>query len=171
MPERTAMANAANLKYGLVEHVCAHQKPRMRLFVRTFGIKRDEAKTTLDNLAYNMNRLIFHERMDALDRRARKTGNPEKRGNMARPGYRPRRNSGLRPESLRSGSQSTWPAPTPYRSSLRRVILGGRPNQTRHLKSDWLRTIPHYSPNDYPRLALTSGTPSSFLPSSLHQAP
>jgi hypothetical protein len=34
----------------------------MGLFIRTIGIKRAEAKITLVNLAYNMNRLIFHER-------------------------------------------------------------------------------------------------------------
>ena len=34
----------------------------MGLFIRTIGIKRAEAKITLANLAYNMQRLIFHER-------------------------------------------------------------------------------------------------------------
>jgi hypothetical protein len=45
-----------------VEHVFAQEKAHMGLFIRTIGIKRAEAKITLVNLAYNMNRLIFHER-------------------------------------------------------------------------------------------------------------
>ncbi|MDX3933819.1 MAG: transposase, partial [Stenotrophomonas sp.] len=63
MPERTAKANAAKSKVrARVEHVFAHQKDKMRLFIRTIGIKRAEAKVTLANLAYNMHRLVFHER-------------------------------------------------------------------------------------------------------------
>lgn len=45
-----------------VEHVFAHQKIRFGLFIRTIGIARAEAKLTLANIAYNMGRLIFHER-------------------------------------------------------------------------------------------------------------
>jgi IS5 family transposase len=67
MPERTATANAAKSKVrARVEHVFAHQKAKMGLFIRTIGIKRAEAKITLANLAYNMNRLIFHERKAAM---------------------------------------------------------------------------------------------------------
>ncbi len=63
MPERTARANAAKSKVrARVEHVFARQKDQMGLFIRTIGIKRAEAKITLANLAYNMHRLIFHER-------------------------------------------------------------------------------------------------------------
>jgi transposase, IS5 family len=63
MPERTAKANAAKSKVrARVEHVFAHQKDKMGLFIRTIGITRAEAKITLANLAYNMSRLIFHER-------------------------------------------------------------------------------------------------------------
>ena len=40
----------------------AHQKNRFGLFLRTIGITRAEAKQTLANLAYNMDRLVFHER-------------------------------------------------------------------------------------------------------------
>ena len=66
MPERTARANAAKSKIrARVEHVFAQQKDKMRLFIRTIGAKRAEAKITLANLAYNMNRLIFHERRAA----------------------------------------------------------------------------------------------------------
>jgi IS5 family transposase len=67
MPERTAKANAAKSKVrARVEHVFARQKDQMGLFIRTIGIKRAEAKITLANLAYNMNRLIFHERRAAM---------------------------------------------------------------------------------------------------------
>jgi transposase, IS5 family len=56
-----------------VEHVFAQEKAHMGLaamipriisprFIRTIGLKRAEAKITLVNLAYNMKRLIFHER-------------------------------------------------------------------------------------------------------------
>ena len=38
---------------------------RFGLFMRTIGIKRAEAKLTLANLAYNFDRLIFHERRAA----------------------------------------------------------------------------------------------------------
>jgi len=66
MPERTAKANAAKSKVrARVEHVLAQQKAKMGLFIRTIGIKRAEAKITLANLAYNMNRLILHERQEA----------------------------------------------------------------------------------------------------------
>lgn len=61
--ERTARANSVKSKVRCrVEHVFAHQKDGMGLFIRTIGIKRAEAKITLTNLAYNMRRLIFHER-------------------------------------------------------------------------------------------------------------
>jgi transposase, IS5 family len=66
MPPRTAMANAAKSKIRVrVEHVFAQQKAKMGLFICTIGIKRAEAKITLANLAYNMNRLIFQERRAA----------------------------------------------------------------------------------------------------------
>ena len=66
MPQRTAKANAAKSKIrARVEHVFAHQKDKMGLFIRTIGLSRAEAKITLANLAYNMNRLIFHERRTA----------------------------------------------------------------------------------------------------------
>ena len=55
-------ANAAKSKVrARVEHVFAHQKAVMGLFIRTIGIRRAEAKITLANLAFNMQRLIFHE--------------------------------------------------------------------------------------------------------------
>jgi IS5 family transposase len=67
MPERTAKANAAKSKVrARVEHVFARQKDQMGLIIRTIGIKRAEAKITLANLAYNMHRLIFHERRSAM---------------------------------------------------------------------------------------------------------
>ena len=61
--DHPAKANAAKSKVRAhAEHVFAHQKDKMGLFIRTIGIKRAEAKITLANLAYNMQRLIFHER-------------------------------------------------------------------------------------------------------------
>lgn len=67
MPERTAKANAAKSSVrARVEHVFAHQKDKMGLFIRTIGIKRAEAKVALANLAYNMHRLVFHERRAAM---------------------------------------------------------------------------------------------------------
>ena len=67
MPTRTAQANAAKSAIrARVEHVFARQKDQMGLFVRTIGIARAEAKVTLANLAYNIDRLIFHERRAAV---------------------------------------------------------------------------------------------------------
>jgi hypothetical protein len=66
MPQVTARANAKKSSVrARVEHVFAHQKNRFGLFIRTIGIARAEAKLTLANLAYNMDRLIFHERRGA----------------------------------------------------------------------------------------------------------
>jgi IS5 family transposase len=67
MPQATARANAKKSSIrAAVEHVFAHQKARFGLFIRTIGIARAEAKLTLANIAYNMNRLIFHERRAAM---------------------------------------------------------------------------------------------------------
>ncbi len=63
MPEATSRANARKSTVrARVEHVFAHQKNRFGLFVRTIGLERAEAKLTLANMAYNFDRLIFHER-------------------------------------------------------------------------------------------------------------
>jgi IS5 family transposase len=63
MAERTRRANARKSAVrSAVEHVFAHQKDRMGLFVRTIGKVRAEAKIGLVNLAYNFQRLIFHQR-------------------------------------------------------------------------------------------------------------
>lgn len=40
----------------------AHQKNRFGPSIRTIGITRAEAKLTLANLAYNFDRLVFHEK-------------------------------------------------------------------------------------------------------------
>ena len=64
-PRSEALRAANRVKSKIrarVEHVFAQQKAHMALFIRTIGIKRAEAKITLANLAYNMQRLIFHER-------------------------------------------------------------------------------------------------------------
>jgi IS5 family transposase len=67
MSRATARANARKSSIrAVVEHVFAHQKNKFGLFIRTIGLARAEAKLTLANLAYNMNRLIFHERRNAM---------------------------------------------------------------------------------------------------------
>ncbi|MFC0218026.1 transposase [Pseudochelatococcus lubricantis] len=66
MPQNIARANAAKSSIRAhVEHVFAHQKNRFGLFIRTIGLARAEAKLTLANIAYNFDRLIFHERAKA----------------------------------------------------------------------------------------------------------
>lgn len=66
MPKAMARANARKSSIrAAVEHVFAHQKTRFGLFIRTIGLARAEAKLTLANIAYNMDRLIFHERRAA----------------------------------------------------------------------------------------------------------
>ncbi len=67
MPETTTRANAKKSTVrAKVEHVFAQQKDRMGLFIRTIGLQRAEAKIGLANIAYNMQRLIFHERRAAM---------------------------------------------------------------------------------------------------------
>ncbi len=67
MPQATARANAKKSSIrARVEHVFAHQKTRYGLFIRAIGLARAEAKLTLANLAYNFDRLIFHERQGAM---------------------------------------------------------------------------------------------------------
>ncbi len=67
MPRNIARANANKSAIrATVEHVFAHQKNRFGLFIRTIGIARAEAKLTLANIAYNFDRLIFHERRRAM---------------------------------------------------------------------------------------------------------
>jgi IS5 family transposase len=67
MPQHIARSNAAKSSIrAAVEHVFAHQKNRFGLFIRTIGLRRAEAKLTLANLAYNFDRLIFHERRAAM---------------------------------------------------------------------------------------------------------
>lgn len=67
MPRLMARANAKKSSIrAVVEHVFAHQKVRFGLFIRTIGLARAEAKLTLANLAYNFDRLIFHERRAAM---------------------------------------------------------------------------------------------------------
>ena len=66
MSKATSRANGRKSAIrARVEHVFAHQKGRYGLFIRTIGLARAEAKLTLANLAYNFDRLIFHERKAA----------------------------------------------------------------------------------------------------------
>lgn len=67
-PPRRAMAvarikaNAARSKVrSAVEHVFAHMKGAMNLYVRTIGIARATAKIGLVNLAFNMRRFVWLE--------------------------------------------------------------------------------------------------------------
>lgn len=63
MPENMARANAAkSVIRARLEHVFAHQKNRYGLFIRPIGSARAQAKLTLANLAYDFDRLIFHQR-------------------------------------------------------------------------------------------------------------
>lgn len=63
MSKRTRSANFKKSSIrARVEHVFAHQKNRFGLFIRTIGLARAEAKLALANLAYNFDRLVFHER-------------------------------------------------------------------------------------------------------------
>ncbi len=68
MPQATSPANAKKSSVrARVEHVFAHQKNRYGLFIRTIiGLAHAEAKLTLANLAFNFDRLIFHERQKAM---------------------------------------------------------------------------------------------------------
>ncbi len=66
MPQRTRIANAKRSSVrSKVEHVFGDQKTRMGLFVRTIGIARAKVKIGMINIAYNMRRLIYHERLNA----------------------------------------------------------------------------------------------------------
>ena len=67
MSPRTAAANAKRSAVrARIEHVFARQKDQMGLFIRTIGLRRAEVKVGLANLAYNIDRLIFHERRPAM---------------------------------------------------------------------------------------------------------
>lgn len=67
MADHVRRGNATKSKVrARVEHVFAQQKAKMGLFIRTIGLHRAEAKITLANLAYNMHRLIFHERRNVM---------------------------------------------------------------------------------------------------------
>jgi IS5 family transposase len=60
LPETLARANAKRSKVrAAVEHVFAHQKQRMGLFVRTVGLARARLKIGMVNLAYNMQRFLW----------------------------------------------------------------------------------------------------------------
>jgi transposase, IS5 family len=67
MPKATARANARTSSVrAKIEHVFAHQKTRFGLFIRTIGLARAEAKMTLANLAYNFDRLVFHDQRPVM---------------------------------------------------------------------------------------------------------
>jgi len=67
MPAHVARGNRTKSRIrAKVEHVFAKQKERMRLFIRTIGLKRAEAMITLANMAYNMKRWCWLDRQSAL---------------------------------------------------------------------------------------------------------
>jgi IS5 family transposase len=62
MPKRTAKANVKKSKIrARIEHVFAHHKERMRLFIRSVGLKRAEATIVMANIAYNLGRWRWWE--------------------------------------------------------------------------------------------------------------
>jgi hypothetical protein len=66
MSEATARANGRRSKIRAhIEHVFAHQKARMGLFVRTIGIARATMKIGMANLTYNITRYVWHEKRAA----------------------------------------------------------------------------------------------------------
>jgi transposase, IS5 family len=66
MSEATARANGRRSKIrSRIEHVFAHQKARMGLFVRTVGIARATMKIGMANLAYNIPRYVWHKKRAA----------------------------------------------------------------------------------------------------------
>ena len=68
MPEKTAQANARKSAVrARIKHVFARQKDRMGLFIRPLGRARAEAKISLANLAYNLQRFLFHQRRPATE--------------------------------------------------------------------------------------------------------
>lgn len=66
MAEHGRRGNATMLRVrAFVEHVFADQKHRCGLKVSTIGLVRATIKIRLAKIAYNMRRLIFHERTAA----------------------------------------------------------------------------------------------------------
>jgi IS5 family transposase len=62
LSEPHAKANAARSKVRSgIEHVFAHQKGPMAIFIRTVGIARAKTKIGMANLVYNMRRLVWWE--------------------------------------------------------------------------------------------------------------
>lgn len=61
MPEASSKANNRRSRIrSSVEHVFARQKDKMKLFVRTIGIARATLKIGMANIAYNMQRYVWH---------------------------------------------------------------------------------------------------------------
>lgn len=61
---RRCIAGRSSVR-AAVGHVVAHQKGPMALCVRTIGLARARAEIGFANLTYNMQRLVFHERIAA----------------------------------------------------------------------------------------------------------
>jgi hypothetical protein len=90
MPTRTRKANAKKSAVrAKVEHIFAHQKDRMGLFIRTIGQTRAETKISLANLAYNLQRFLSHlktagDRISASTIRENQPQPPNQSQNQAR---------------------------------------------------------------------------------------
>lgn len=66
MPTRIRRSNAGkSVIRSRVEHVFAHQKSRIGLFVRTIGIQTAQMKIGFPNLVYNIRRFPYLERINA----------------------------------------------------------------------------------------------------------
>ena len=63
MAPHTRRGNAGRSKIrAAAEHVFAQQKGSMGLFIRTIGLARARLKIGMANIAYNLSRLVWHER-------------------------------------------------------------------------------------------------------------
>ncbi len=75
MPGTTARANARKSAVRApVEHLFAHRKERMGLFIRTIGIERARTRIGLANLVCNIQRLMFHSAKPSWHESARIAG-------------------------------------------------------------------------------------------------
>ncbi len=78
MSEATARANGRRSKIrSRIEHVFAHQKSRMGMFVRTIGIARAIMKIGMVNLAYNISQICLAREKSGLSMRRRPPGGDE----------------------------------------------------------------------------------------------
>jgi len=102
MPKRTARANAEKSEVrARIEHVFAHQKERIRLFIRSVGLKRAEATVTMADIACNLGRWRWWETRTASARWQNGEERPQGRSKPARTGQSAAA-EGLNPRNRRS---------------------------------------------------------------------